>query len=222
MSLPKCSDLIRDHFSDSSVVDLIIRQLNDEIVFCPILRNLKREKEVGVIDNVSIKFRDLGKEDRNEVFVYLGRILESVLTCNLATSKYNFVVKKDRTSSGDVIINGYIWEVKGTSGKNSWTGSTHASKKEDDTIDFIGIKYGINEDADVFDVLNGAVQLINEIFIGVFDDLSFVRNGSATKSNSRTSLLISVEDYDKVKNQVAWGNFRLPRNNGKYLQLEAA
>ena len=56
----------------------------------------------------------------------------------------------------------------------------------------------------------------------MFADLTFVRNGSATKSNSRTSLLISVEDYAKVKDQVAWGNFRLPRNNGKYLQLEAA
>lgn len=222
MTCTKHADLIRDYFSDPDVVNQIVSELNQEISFCPILRNLQREKAAGVIDVDSIKFRDLGKEDRNEIFVYLGRILESVLTCKLAHSSYNFDVKKDRTSSGDVTINGIIWEIKGTSGKNSWTGSTHASKKEDDSIDFIGVKYGINEDADVFDVLNGQSQLIAEIFLGVFDDLNFIRNGSATKSNSRTSLLISVEDYDKVKNNVAWGNFRLPRNNGKYLQLETA
>jgi hypothetical protein len=222
MTCEKHANLIRDYFSDPIVVKQIVLELNEEIAFCPILRNLKREKSAGVIDTDSIKFRDLGNEDRNEVFVYLGRILESVLTCKLTESDYNFVVKKDRTSSGDVTINEIVWEIKGTSGKNSWTGSTHASKKEDDSIDFIGIKYGINEDADVFDVLNGQSQLIDEIFLGVFADLTFVRNGSATKSNSRTSLLISVEDYAKVKDQVAWGNFRLPRNNGKYLQLEAA
>jgi hypothetical protein len=233
MTCQKHADLIRDYFSDPTIVNQIVSELNKEIVFCPILRNLQREKSAGVIDASSIKFRDLGSEDRNEVFVYLGRILESVLTCKLTESDYNFVVKKDRTSSGDVTINKTVWEIKGTSGKNSWTGSTHASKKEDDSIDFIGIKYGINEDADVFDVLNGNVQLIAEIFIGVFDNLTFVRNGSATESNSRTSLLISVEDYDKVKNQVAWGNIAYPsggiykkdgtlKKNVKYLQLEAA
>lgn len=222
MTCEKHANIIRDYFSNPVVVKQIVEELNQEIAFCPILRNLKREKSAGVIHTDSIKFRDLGNEDRNEVFVYLGRILESVLTCKLTESDYNFDVKKDRTSSGDVTINEIVWEIKGTSGKNSWTGSTHASKKEDDSIDFIGVKYGINEDADVFDVLSGQSQLIDEIFIGVFDNLYFIRNGSATKSNSRTSLLISVEDYDKVKDQVAWGNFRLPRSNGKYLQLEAA
>jgi len=210
---------IRDFFADSMIVESIIKELNEEIVYCPILRNLNRELAKKVIDTDQIKFSKLGKEDRNEVFVYLGRILESVLTCTLAD---RFNVKKDRTSSGDLTIEDVIWEIKGTSGNNSWTGSTHASKKEDSSIDFIGIKYGINEDADVFEVTSAQVNLIDEIFIGVFDDLTFIRRGSATKSNSRTSLLISVDDYDKVKEQVAWGNFRKPGKNGKYLQLEAA
>jgi hypothetical protein len=210
---------IRDFFVDSMIVESIIKELNEEIVYCPILRNLNRELAKKVIDTDQIKFSKLGKEDRNEVFVYLGRILESVLTCTLAD---RFNVKKDRTSSGDLTIEDVIWEIKGTSGNNSWTGSTHASKKEDSSIDFIGIKYGINEDADVFEVTSAQVNLIDEIFIGVFDDLTFIRRGSATKSNSRTSLLISVDDYDKVKEQVAWGNFRKPGKNGKYLQLEAA
>ena len=71
-------------------------------------------------------------------------------------------------------------------------------------------------------MLNGTVELIPHIFIGVFEQLNFMRRGSASKSNSRTSLLISVDDYAIGKNQVAWGDFRLPRNNGKYLQLIAA
>lgn len=210
---------IRDYFANSQVAKSILQELNEEITYCPILRNLKREYVKKVIDSDVIKFSELGAEDRNEVYVYLGRILESVLTCSLA-DKFN--VKKDRTSSGDVTIEDVIWEIKGTSGNNSWTGSTHASKKEDDKIDFIGVKYGINENANVFQIMDGTAKLIDEIFIGVFDDLTFIRRGSATKSNSRTSLLISVGDYDKVKEQVAWGNFRLPNRNGKYLQFEPA
>lgn len=210
---------IRDFFANPEVAKAVLKELNEEITYCPILRNLKREYVKKVIDSDVIKFSELGSEDRNEVYVYLGRILESVLTCVLAD---DFNVKKDRTSSGDVTIEGLIWEIKGTSGNNSWTGSTHASKKEDEKIDFIGVKYGINEDVNVFDIMNQTANLIDEIFIGVFDDLTFIRRGSATKSNSRTSLLISVDDYDKVKEQVAWGNFRLPNRNGKYLQFEPA
>jgi len=210
---------IRDFFADPAIAKSILNELNGEIGYCPILRNLNRELAKKVIDTDQIKFSELGAEDRNEVFVYLGRILESVLTCTLAD---RFNVKKDRTSSGDVTIEDVIWEIKGTSGNNSWTGSTHASKKEDDVIDFIGVKYGINENANVFQVTSAQVNLIDEIFIGVFDDLTFIRRGSATKSNSRTSLLISVHDYDKVKEQVAWGNFRIPNRNGKYLQFEPA
>ena len=92
---------IRDYFSDPNIVAEIVRELNMEIGFCPILRNLKREKDCGVIDDESISFRELGAEDRNEVFVYLGRILESVLTCQLSKCD-SFDVKKDRSSSGDV------------------------------------------------------------------------------------------------------------------------
>jgi hypothetical protein len=212
---------IRDFFSDPKVIEKIVQELNVEISFCPILRNLQREKSCGVISDNRLTFREMGNEDRNEVFVYLGRILESVLTCNLASSGH-WDVKKDRSSSGDVTIDGIIWEIKGTSGNNSWTGSTHASKKENVLMDFIGVKYGINEDINVFDIFSGEAKLMNEIFVGVFDNLTFIRRGTATQSNSRTSLLISVDDYDTVKEQVAWGNFRLPQRNGKYLQLEPA
>lgn len=210
---------LRNYFSNPDVANKILNELNKEIVFCPILRNIQREHWANVIQENVILFSDLGAEDRNEVYVYLGRILESVLTCLLASS---FKVKKDRTSSGDVTIEDVIWEIKGTSGKNSWTGSTHASKKEDEKMNFIGVKYGINEKVNVFDILSGDSNLIDEIFVGVFENIELVRRGSATKSNSRTSLLISVADYDIVKEQVAWGNFRFPKQNGKYLQFEPA
>ena len=160
---------IRDYFSDSNIVAQIVSELNMEIGFCPILRNLNRERDLGVIDSDCITFRELGAEDRNEVFVYLGRILESVLTCQLAKCN-SFDVKKDRSSSGDVTINGRIWEIKGTSGKNSWTGSTHATKKEDDKMDFIGIKYGLNEDINVFDIFNGNAKLLGE---KILEDMGF-------------------------------------------------
>jgi hypothetical protein len=216
---------IRDFFADPAIAKSVLKELNEEIAYCVTLRNLNRELAKKVIDTDQIKFSELGAEDRNEVFVYLGRILESVITCTLADE---FNVKKDRTSSGDVTVTNdvtstnIIWEIKGTSGTNSWTGSTHASKKEDDLMNFIGVKYGINHDANVFQVISAQVNLIDEIFIGVFDNINLIRRGSATKSNSRTSLLISVDDYDKVKAQVAWGNFRIPNRNGKYLQFEPA
>ena len=210
---------IRDFLNDPQIVHSILKELNQEIVYCPILRNLQRELSKKVIETTSLTFADLNSEDRNEVFVYLGRILESVLTCALA---YKFNVKKDRTSSGDVTIEGIIWEIKGTSSNNAWTGSTHASKKEIGSLHFMGIKYKINEDADVFEILSGNANLIDEIFIGVFENLNFIRRGFANGSNSRTALYISISDYDIVKNQVAWGNFRVPQRNGKYLQFETA
>ena len=210
---------LRNYFSDPGVANAILKELNQEIAFCPILRNIQRERLNKVIQDNVILFSDLGAEDRNEVYVYLGRILESVLTCLLASA---FKVKKDRTSSGDVTIEDVIWEIKGTSGKNSWTGSTHASKKENESMNFIGVKYGINEKVNVFDIIGGDANLIDEIFVGVFENIELVRRGSATGSNSRTSLLIPVEIYDTVKEQVAWGNFRFPKQNGKYLQFEPA
>ena len=215
------STKIRTTLARLDVVDSIKEVLNSEICYCPILRNLQREYDANVINNNTTRFRDLGTEDRNEVFVYLGRILESVITCELA--RFGLDVSKDRTSSGDVTVSGNIWEIKGTSGKNSWTGSTHASKKESKPMDFIGIKYGIDEDADVFKVLSGDVKLIPNIFIGVFEKLEFIRRGKETSNNSRTSLLISKEDYDIVKEQIAWGSFKKsPRKNSKYLELIAA
>tara|TARA_B100001250_G_scaffold134163_1_gene114698 strand:+ start:121 stop:771 length:651 start_codon:yes stop_codon:yes gene_type:complete len=213
------STQIRTTLARLDVVESIKEVLNSEICYCPILRNLQREYDANVINNNTTCFSDLGNEDRNEVFVYLGRILESVITCELA--KYGLNVSKDRTSSGDVTVNKKIWEIKGTSGNNSWTGSTHASKKEDKPIDFIGVKYGIDEDADVFKVLSGDIQLVPNIFIGVFEQLKFIRRGKETKSNSRTSLLISKENYDIVKEQVSWGYLKKLRKNSKYLELVA-
>ena len=219
MKTTNLSTDLRDYLNDGKIVKSILKELNQEIAYCPILRNLKREFAKKVIDTANIKFSDLNSEDRNEVFVYLGRILESVLTCVLA-DKFN--VKKDRTSSGDITIEDVVWEIKGTSSNNSWTGSTHASKKEIGSLHFMGIKYKINEDADVFEILSGNSNLIDEIFIGVFENLNFIRRGFADGSNSRTSLKISVDDYEVVKEQVAWGNFRVPQRNGKYLQFETA
>tara|TARA_B100002019_G_C21237649_1_gene583673 strand:- start:955 stop:1656 length:702 start_codon:yes stop_codon:yes gene_type:complete len=228
---------IRSFLSDPKVAERIKNELNAEIAYCPILRNLQREKEYGIIDDVAITFRKLGNEDRNEVFVYLGRILESVITCILAECP-DLKVKKDRSSSGDLTVEEIvsaildIWEIKGTSGNNSWTGSTHATKKEDEDMNFIGVRYGINEDVNMFDILSGDAKLIDEIFVIVMQNYSFIRKGSATDSNSRTQLLLSVDDYDLLKNQVAWGNVAYPQNflkkNGernktvKYLQLECA
>ena len=84
-----------------------------------------------------------------------------------------------------------------------WFYSRH--QERDDKMDFIGIKYGLNEDANVFDIFTGNAKLIEEIFIGVFDQIELIRRGSATQSNSRTSLLIGIDEYESVKEQIAWG-----------------
>ena len=72
---------IRDYFSEPEIVADIVKELNQEIALCTIFRNLKREYDHGVTDAPLMTFRELNAEDRNEVFVYLGRLLESVLTC---------------------------------------------------------------------------------------------------------------------------------------------
>ena len=235
---------IRDFFSDPKVVAEIISELNTEIKTCPIIRNIQRERDCGVIDNESITFGELGSEDRNEVFVYLGRILESLITCKLASAR-RWVIKKDRNSSGDLTIewlddmqqvehnDSYIWEIKGTSSDDCWTGSTHATKKEDEKMDFIGVKYGMNDDANVFDLIDGKVDLLNSIFIGVFEQIRLIRIGKATDSSSRTSLRIGIDQYESFKNQVSWGNLAYPKGgiykkngqlkkNVKYLRFCAA
>ena len=56
---------VRNTLSDWRVVKEIKEELNQEICYCPILRNLEREYSNNVIDNREVKFRDLGAEDRN-------------------------------------------------------------------------------------------------------------------------------------------------------------
>ena len=90
---------IRDFLADEQIVKKIVKELNEEIALCVTLRNLQREQLCNVIQEKVILFSDLGAEDRNEVYVYLGRALESILTCVLAAK---FDVKRDRTSSGDI------------------------------------------------------------------------------------------------------------------------
>lgn len=210
MTCKQVCDLVREYLSRPEVAAKIISELNREIVFCPILRNIERERNKGIIDVCTLKFSDLPDEDTNEVWVYLGRILESIITCLLVDSGYGFVVKKDRTSSGDLTINLWIFEVKGTSGTNCWTGSTHATKKETQSMNFIGVRYGIIKDVDVFDVLNNRSDLIDNIFIGVFHQVKFIRRGSASDNSSRTQLSLDVEDYDVLKDQVAYGKLGFP------------
>lgn len=229
----KDADIIREFLSDKEIVKEIISDLNKEIVYCPILRNIQRELKCGVCAGDVIMFSKLCNEDRNEVFVYLGRILESIITCKLSKK---FPVLKDRTSAGDVVTKIsqiLIWEIKGTSSDNSWQGSTHASSKEDKLINFIGVKYGFNNDVNVFDLISGKDEFIQELFIVVAYNYRFIRVGKASKNNSRTSLYCSIFDYDLLKDQVAWGNFAYPargiykkdgtlKKNVKYLVLETA
>lgn len=232
MTCKQVCDLVREFLSRPKVVADIIATLNREIVFCPIIRNIGRERDKGIIKVCTLKYSDLCKEDRNEISVYLGRILESIITCLLVDSGYGFEIEKDRTSSGDLTINLWIYEVKGTIKESGWTGSTHATKKESKLMNFIGVRYGIIDGVDVFDVLNNRSDLIDNIFIGVFHQVKMIRTGTASDNSSRTELRLDVEDYDVLKDQVAYGKLGFPggslyKKNGQkksrracsYLQL---
>ena len=85
--------------SRPNIVAEIVRELNMEIGFCPILRNLKREKDCGVIDDRAFHSVNRIIKIGMKCSVYLGRILESVLTCQLQSVTPDDV-KKDRSSSG--------------------------------------------------------------------------------------------------------------------------
>lgn len=214
---------IRDHFSDPKVVKKILGTLNHRISReCPNIVNLKYSLEHKIIDNSCIKFRDFPRESLNEVYVSLGRILENVIECSLAMA--GFDVKSERSSSGDMLVKNLIerllWEIKGTSAHDQWTGSTHASKKENIPMNFLGVGYGLNRDINLFDLLDGKVNLIDKIFIGVFENIQLIRIGTHSENSSRTSLKISVDDYETVKEQAAWGWIKKPRKSQKYLHFE--
>ena len=227
------ANIIREQLSNVEVVQELQDELNKEIQYSSILRGVARKRDAGIIHDSCIKFCDLPDERKNETYVYLGRSLEDILLQTLSRVE-DLIVRDDRSSSGDLVIGNKtyetpsfnIWEEKGTSGEYSWTGSTHATRKEDQPMNFLGIKYDINKEVNIFNVIDGHADLVKGLFIGVFEDLKLVRKGTATSSSSRTSLMISIDDYEKVKEEVAWGTFRLPkgsfkkdgsRGNAKYL-----
>ena len=225
---------ILNYYRDPQVVAELLKRLNKRVLNCPTLLNLIDARDAGLIEKQEvIKFGDLNKEDRNVVSVYLGRLLEVQFACLLARSK-TLKVMLDRSSSGDLTIESLvdqmikeILEIKGTVSKDGWNGSTHASKKEDKPMNFVGVRYGIDNDRNLWDVINGDVDLIDGLFIGIFYQLQFIRCGKATKSNSRTSLHIHIDEYDNRESEVAWGKFKLPRgafkNESVYkLQFECA
>lgn len=218
------SDDLRDFFSNPKNVDILLNKLNTKIArCCPRIESLQEKFEKKILKTRQFTFNDLGKEFKNEVYVYLGRALEDYSVILLADQ---FYVEEVNSSDGDLIIGNnlqrLLWELKGTSQTDSWTGSTHATRKEDKPMNFLGFGYNINKEANLFDLIDGNVRLIDELFIGVFENLTLVRHGEASESSSRTKLRIPVADYDVVKKQVAWGNFRQFRKNQTYLHFETA
>ena len=220
---------VLEYYRDPLVVAELQERLNTRVLNCPVLLNLTDSRDAGLIEDEKVEcltFGDLNKEDRNEISVYLGRILEVQFACLLARCD-TFTVALDRSSSGDLSIRREllkeILECKGTVSKDGWNGSTHASKKEDKPMNFVGVRYGIDNERNLWDVINGNIDLIDGLFIGVFSQLQFIRKGTATKSNSRTSLHIHIDQYETRQDEVAWGKFKLPQGafkNKKVYKLQ--
>jgi hypothetical protein len=185
------------------VLNEIVSTLNDEIRQSYVFSALRRQVEAELADISEMTFSDLTKEEKEGVSITLGRILESVVPFILARS---MDVSVDRNSDGDMVVDGEAWEIKGTVGTTGWQGSTHSTKKEDNTINFVGAVYGIDADVRLVDVITGDASIVSRFFLGAWAGLDFSRLGEATKNNSRTMLRLPASDASDLYAGVATGN----------------
>lgn len=185
------------------VLNEIVDTLNDEIRHSYVFSALRRQVEAELADISEMTFADLTKEEKEGVSITLGRILESVVPFVLARHM-NVIV--DRNSDGDMVVDGEAWEIKGTVGTTGWQGSTHSTKKEDNSINFVGAVYGIDADTKLIDVINGDANVVSRFFLGAWQGLDFSRLGEATSSNSRTMLRLPAEYASELYSGVATGN----------------
>lgn len=185
------------------VLDEIVDTLNDEIRQSYVFSALCRQVEAELADISKMTFADLTKEERDGISITLGRILESIVPYILSR---HMDVSVDRNSDGDMIVDGEAWEIKGTVGTTGWQGSTHSTKKEDNTINFVGAVYGIDADTRLVDIISGDANVVTRFFLGAWAGLDFSRLGEATSNNSRTMLRLPAEDASDLYSGVATGN----------------
>lgn len=185
------------------VINEIVDTLNDEIRHSYVFSALRRQVEAELADISQMTFSDLTKEEKEGVSITLGRILESVVPFILSR---HMSVRVDRNSDGDMLVDGEAWEIKGTVGTTGWQGSTHSTKKEDNTINFVGAVYGIDADTLLVDVIKGEANVVTRFFLGAWAGLDFSRLGAATDNNSRTVLRLPTEDASSLYSGVATGN----------------
>ena len=185
------------------VINEIVNTLNDEIRHSYVFSALRRQVEAELADISQMTFSDLTKEEKEGVSITLGRILESVVPFILSR---HLSVRVDRNSDGDMVVEGEAWEIKGTVGITGWQGSTHSTKKEDNTINFVGAVYGIDADTRLVDVINREANVVTRFFLGAWEGLDFSRSGKATNNNSRTGLKLPADYAPNLYTGVATGN----------------
>ena len=188
---------------DKEVIDEIVSTLNKEIKDTYVFQAISRQDKAGLSDISGMKFSDLTKEEKEGVSIVLGRILESVVPFILSN---HFDVRVDRNSDGDMVVDGKIWEIKGTVGTTGWQGSTHSTKKEDNVINFIGAVYGINPDVLITDILDGKENVVSSFLMGAWEGLDFERMGEATSNNSRTMLKLPSSEINNLYSGLIVGN----------------
>jgi len=195
----------------------ILSELNESIIHSPIIYNFKKDFLAGIIDTDNITYSSIGNEEALKISVDLGKNLESVIPRTL--KKYGIDdVKKFNDSIGDIKVEGVSWEIKGTSSVNntSWTGATHSTGKEHNTMNFIGVRYQINKNVNLLDVYDRKSDLITNLIIVVIEELKFNRNGIEKNNSSYTCLQIPVENYQKVEKGLVCGKIK---KNQKYLKF---
>ena len=114
---------------------------------------------------------------------------------NKLSKKFNGVkVEHTHDSKGDLTIvlpdgEKWIWEIKTTQGKDSFTGATHSASKY---ADYILISYNINKDIKLKRWRKNN-RFITELAIFVWDKMEAKWIGKPSKNSSWTTLKIPIE-----------------------------
>ena len=138
------------------------------------------------------------------ITVRLAELFEEAIYEVLKDANVN--VRRKTDSKGDITINGEPWEIK-TSQSDDIQGATHSSQKPPR---YIMIKYKLDYNKALS--LENNEGLIIEYGVWISESISHLWwHGKPTKTNSRTTLKIPIEDGHVIETVI--GNFN---NNNSY------
>ena len=189
------------------------KMLNDPFVWYAVIDWVEENSQyvLGVPGRRGLTLNEQWPDDSGDksqktggITVRLAELFEEAIYEVLKDANVN--VRRKTDSKGDITINGEPWEIK-TSQSDDIQGATHSSQKPPR---YIMIKYKLDYNKALS--LENNEGLIIEYGVWISESISHLWwHGKPTKTNSRTTLKIPIEDGHVIETVI--GNFN---NNNSY------